>query len=86
MEKYQGNSFLNIGVGEDISIKDLALLISDVIGFKGSIKFNISKPDGTPRKLLDITHLNNLGFQAKTTLRDGIRKTYNYYLNEGLKS
>jgi GDP-L-fucose synthase len=86
MEKYNENQFVNIGVGKDISIKDLALLISEVIGFKGSIKFNTVKLDGTPRKLLDITRLNNLGFKAKTSLEDGIRKTYNWYLEEGLKS
>ena len=86
MEKYNENQFINIGVGKDISTKDLAFLVSEVIGFKGSIKFDTTKPDGTPRKLLDITRLNNLGFKAKTSLEDGIRKTYNWYLEEGLKS
>jgi GDP-L-fucose synthase len=85
MEKYNENQFVNVGVGKDISIKDLALLISEVVGFKGSIKFDTTKPDGTPRKLLDITRLNNLGFKAKTCLEDGIRKTYKWYLEEGLK-
>ena len=86
MEQYNDNQFVNVGVGEDISIKDLALLVSKIVGFEGSIQFNKNKPDGTPRKLLDITRLNNLGYKAKTSLKEGIRKTYNWYLEEGLKS
>ena len=86
MREYNDNQFVNVGVGEEISIKDLALLISNIVGFKGSIQFNKNKPDGTPRKLLDITRLNNLGFKAKTSLEEGIRKTYKWYLEENLKS
>lgn len=80
MQNYSGNDFLNIGVGKDISIKDLALLIKDIVGYKGKITFDISKPDGTPQKLLDVSRLNAAGWQAKISLRDGIGATYNWFL------
>lgn len=79
MKNYSGNEIINIGVGEDISIKDLALLIKDIVGFKGELKFDTSKPDGTPRKLLDVTFLNKLGWRAKISLRDGLVQTYSWY-------
>jgi GDP-L-fucose synthase len=86
MESYNENQFINVGTGEDISILALAKLISDIVGYNGTIKFDATKPDGTPRKLLDVSRLNSLGFKAKTSLEDGIRKTYQWYLEEGLKS
>jgi GDP-L-fucose synthase len=67
---------LNIGVGQDISIKELAELVAEVVGFNGTIIYDVTKPDGTPRKLLDIGRLKSIGWQAKTSLRDGIRTTY----------
>jgi len=67
--------FINIGIGKDIQIKDLAQMISKLIGFKGHIRFDTSKPEGTPRKLLDVSRIHELGWCAKTTLEDGIRKT-----------
>ena len=73
-------SHLNIGCGEDISIKELALKIIDIIGFKGSISFDKSKPDGTPKKLLDISRLEKIGWSPSISLDDGIKKTYDYYL------
>lgn len=80
MQHYEGSQFVNIGVGEDISIKELALLIKEIVGFQGDLKFDTSKPDGTPRKLLDVSRLTALGWQAKTGLREGIRQTYQWYL------
>ena len=77
--------FVNIGTGEDIKIKDLAKLIRDIIGFDGEIKHDLSKPDGTPRKLLDVSRIRSLGWQAKTSLTNGIKKTYSWYLNKVMK-
>ena len=71
--------FVNIGVGEDLTIRDLAELIKDIVGYEGEIVFDTSKPDGTPRKLLDVTKLHNLGWQAKISLEDGIKQAYNWY-------
>ena len=70
---------INIGTGEDIKLKDLALVIKDVTGYEGGIKHDTSKPDGTPRKLLDVGRLKALGWEAKTTLEDGLRKSYGWY-------
>ena len=75
-----GISHLNIGTGKDISIKDLSLLIKDIIGYKGNILFDKDKPDGTPRKLLDVQRINKLGWRHQTSLEDGIKRTYNWYL------
>tara|TARA_B100001059_G_C17838713_1_gene590260 strand:- start:9573 stop:10529 length:957 start_codon:yes stop_codon:yes gene_type:complete len=73
-------SHVNIGSSEEISIKDLALIIKKVIGFKGEIKFDNAKPDGTPRKLLDSSLINKIGFQPKVSLVDGIKITYQEYI------
>jgi GDP-L-fucose synthase len=85
MENYQEDSHINVGVGEDISIYALANLIIEIVGYKGEIIFDNSKPDGTAKKLLDISRLNALGFKPKTSLRDGIKLTYNWYLENGAK-
>jgi GDP-L-fucose synthase len=77
-----GISHINIGTGEDLTIKELAVLISEIVGFKGKIVHDLSKPDGTPRKLLDVGRLHQLGWKHKTTLREGIEKTYNWYLKK----
>ncbi|MBN2804929.1 MAG: GDP-L-fucose synthase [Deltaproteobacteria bacterium] len=74
--------YLNVGVGEDVSIKELAHIIKDITGFEGEIEWDLSMPDGTPRKLLDVSRLNNIGWKAQTSLEDGIKKTYNWYLNK----
>ena len=82
MENYDASDigeFVNIGVGEDLTIRDLAELIKDIVGYEGEIVFDTSKPDGTPRKLLDVTKLHNLGWQAKISLEDGIKQAYNWY-------
>jgi GDP-L-fucose synthase len=74
---------INVGVGEDISIRQLAELIRDIVGFRGELRFDASKPDGTPRKLLDVTRLTSYGWQARIPLRDGIAATYQWYLHSG---
>jgi GDP-L-fucose synthase len=71
--------FVNIGAGEDIKIKDLANLIKEIVGFDGEIKHDLSKPDGTPRKLLDVSKIKSLGWEAKIGLKKGIMKTYAWY-------
>ncbi|WP_140937091.1 GDP-L-fucose synthase family protein [Sphingobacterium lumbrici] len=76
MENYDDEQFVNIGIGNDISIKDLALLIKDIIGYNGKIIFDSSKPDGTPRKLMDVSKLHSLGWKHKTSLEDGIKRAY----------
>ncbi|BDC98622.1 GDP-L-fucose synthase [Persicobacter psychrovividus] len=76
MENYNEESLVNIGTGEDISIKDLALLVKDTVGFEGELKFDTSKPDGTPRKLMDVSKLHSTGFRHKITLADGIAEVY----------
>ena len=71
--------FINIGIGKDIPIKELAELIKDIVGYDGIINYDRSKPDGTPQKLLDVTKLHNLGWNARISLRDGIESTYQEY-------
>jgi GDP-L-fucose synthase len=82
---YQANtrptlSHLNVGVGEDISIRALAEAIRDIVGFKGQIRFDPTKPDGAPRKLLDVSRINTLGWRARTDLRTGLKQTYDWFL------
>ena len=72
-------SHINIGTGCDCTIKQLSETISKIIGFKGNIIFDSSKPDGTPRKLLDITRINELGWTAKISLEEGLKSTYSWY-------
>ena len=86
MLHYDSPEIINVGVGEDISISELATLIAEVVGFTGKITYDSSKPDGTPRKLLDVSRLNGLGWQAKTKLREGILKTYQWYLENSVES
>ena len=84
MENYDASDigeFVNIGVGEDLTIRDLAEMIKDIVGYEGEIVFDTSKPDGTPRKLLDVTKLHNLGWHAKISLEDGIKQAYNWYVD-----
>ena len=81
-EKNNFNGILNVGSGIDINIRDLANLISSIVGYKGKISWDLSKPDGTPRKLLDISKLNSLGWTAKTELKKGIELTLKSFLKE----
>lgn len=79
MNNYDDSEIINAGIGEDISIRDLAELIKKIVGFKGEIEFDTSKPDGTPRKLLDVSKIKNLGWSAKTSLEDGIARTCEWF-------
>jgi len=81
MNHYNEDDIINIGVGEDVSIKELAETVQRVVGFEGELKFDTTKPDGTPRKLVDTTKINQLGWTAKVELEDGIRKAYDWFLN-----
>lgn len=74
MDRYNEPGPINVGCGEDISIRELALLIKSVVGYEGELFFDISKPDGTPRKLMDISKIRNLGLEANIELKSGIRK------------
>ena len=79
LENYDDDVAINVGVGEDIAIKDLAELIKGVVGFEGEIEWDSSKPDGTPRKLLDVSRIESLGWKATISLEDGIRSTYAWF-------
>lgn len=81
MNNYDEEQFINVGVGEDITIKELAEIIKEVVGFEGGLSFDTSKPDGTPRKLLDITKLVSLGWSANKSLIVGVEETYNWFLD-----
>ncbi|TGV04415.1 GDP-L-fucose synthase family protein [Flavivirga rizhaonensis] len=86
MQTYSGNVSVNIGTGIDMSIKELAELIKDIVGYKGAIVWNKSKPDGTPRKLLDVSLIHSLGWQHTIDINEGIKKVYfNKFLNEDKK-
>jgi len=82
MNEYNEQGLVNIGVGEDISIKDLALLIKEVVGYEGNIVHDTSKPDGTPRKLMDVSKINALGWKANIGLKEGIEAVYSSLKNE----
>jgi GDP-L-fucose synthase len=80
MDEYSGSEPINVGVGEDISIKELAELVREVVGYAGEIVHDTTKPDGTPRKLLDVSKLHGLGWRAKVPLSEGIERTYAWFL------
>ena len=80
MLHYDDESILNVGMGEDITIRELAEMIGSIVGYSGRLSFDESKPDGTPRKLLDVSRLNALGWKPRIPLREGIRSTYEWYL------
>lgn len=82
MERYDSSEIINIGYGEDVSIAALAALVSDVVGYSGRIVYDTSKPDGTPRKLLDVTRLRALGWSPRIPLRQGLTETYRWFLAE----
>lgn len=86
MNTYDGEKHVNIGTGKDLTIKDLALLIKNIVGFKGEIKHDLTKPDGTMRKLLDVTYLHSLGWKHKIELEEGIKMVYeDFKRKEGVK-
>lgn len=82
MQNYNEPSFLNIGTGEDLTIKDLALLIKGIVGYDGEISFDTTKPDGTPRKLMDVSKLHSLGWKHQIELKEGLQLAYQDYLNK----
>jgi GDP-L-fucose synthase len=82
MNNYDGRQFVNIGTGEDLSIRDLAYLVKETIGFEGGLQFDTSKPDGTPRKLMNVSKINNLGWKHKVDLKEGIALAYQDFLKE----
>jgi GDP-L-fucose synthase len=86
MDNYNESDIINIGTGEDITIKDLSYMIKDILGFEGEIYFNTDMPDGTPRKLLDVSKLESLGWKYKTNIKEGIEKTYQFFLDTYLES
>jgi GDP-L-fucose synthase len=79
MQSYDDEPLINVGCGADVSISELATLVGRIVGFQGSVVFDRSKPDGTPRKLLDVTRLSSLGWKPRIRLEDGIRDTYDWY-------
>ena len=79
LQSYDGEPIVNIGWGEDVTIRELAEMVMSVVGYRGRINFDASKPDGTPRKLLDVSRLKDLGWQAKIRLKDGIERTYEWF-------
>jgi len=82
LERYDDPAPINIGVGEDLTIRDLALLVAEVVGFQGDLTFDVSRPDGTPRKLLDVSRIHALGWKAEMSLRDGVSQMYRWYVNQ----
>lgn len=79
MQNYDGDAFVNVGVGEDVTIRELAELVRRIVGYAGTIEFDASKPDGTPRKLMDVSRLTALGWRARIRLEEGVRATYEWY-------
>ena len=87
LENYDGDRPINVGTGEEIAIRDLASLIKATVGFQGKVNWDLSRPDGTPRKLLDVSRLEKLGWKAKTSLTSGVESTYKWFVqNQGGKS
>lgn len=85
MQHYSSEDIINVGVGKDISIAELAALVAKVVGFSGEVMYDTSKPDGTPRKLLDVSRLHAQNWQASIDLRDGVADTYRWFLDHGSK-
>jgi GDP-L-fucose synthase len=83
MENYNSGEIINVGSGSEITIKELALMIKDIVGYEGQVHFNSDYPDGTPRKFLDTTRLRELGWEPKISLHDGIKSTYEELLKVG---
>jgi GDP-L-fucose synthase len=81
LEKYDSAQTINVGVGEDVSIRQLAELVARTVGYQGELIQDTSKPDGTPRKLLDVSRINTLGWKAGIPLEEGIQETYQWFLN-----
>jgi GDP-L-fucose synthase len=82
MRNYSDEGHINVGTGTDVTIRELAETVAEVVGFEGGFAYDSTKPDGTPRKLLDVSRLSALGWQAKTALRDGLAETYDWFLDQ----
>jgi GDP-L-fucose synthase len=82
MQHYEDPEIVNVGVGEDVTIRELAEIIAGVVGYRGALSFDATKPDGPPRKLLDVSRIKALGWAARIPLRDGIAATYEWYQAE----
>ena len=80
LENYNDSQFVNVGTGEDYTIKELALMIKDVVGYNGEVLWDTTKPDGMPRKVLDTSRINKLGWKYSTNIKDGLQKTYDWFL------
>ena len=85
MLKYDESEPINVGTGEDVTIKELASIISDVVGFTGGIDWDTSKPNGTPRKVLNVDKIKSLGWEPKISLKEGIKSTYEWYKDYACK-
>jgi GDP-L-fucose synthase len=85
MQNYDGEEHINVGTGEDVTIKELAHTISDVVRFMGDIEWDTTKPNGTPRKVLNVDKIKSLGWEPKISLRDGIEQTYKWYKENACK-
>jgi GDP-L-fucose synthase len=83
MNEYDGDQIVNVGTGRDVTIREVAGTVAEVVGFRGRLRFDTSKPDGTPRKLLDVSRLQSLGWKSRIALRDGIASTYEWYKANG---
>jgi GDP-L-fucose synthase len=83
MEKYDDEQLINIGCGEDVSIKELCGIVMSVVGYRGDVKFDATKPDGTPRKVLDVSRVKALGWHPRIRLEQGIRSTYAWFCANG---
>lgn len=81
MNNYDGEQFVNVGTGEDLTIRSLAEMVKEVVGFDGELRWNTDKPDGTPRKLMDVSRLHSMGYKHKIDLPEGLKKTYQDFLN-----
>ncbi|MEQ1440748.1 GDP-L-fucose synthase [Fontimonas sp. SYSU GA230001] len=83
MQRYSDDAFVNVGVGEDVTIRELGEIVKTVVGYEGEVVQDLTKPDGTPRKLLDVSKLHALGWRARIDLREGIEQTYRWFLEAG---
>lgn len=86
MNNYSGNETVNAGTGKELTIKELTELVAKVVGYTGEIKWDTTKPNGTPRKLLDVSKATNLGWTYKTELEDGLRLSYEDFLNNPMRA
>lgn len=85
MDNYNSTEIINVGTGEDVSIEELSKIVGDVVGYTGEILYDSTKPDGTPRKLLDVSKINSLGWKHKTSLETGIKNTYEWFLENNFR-